>query len=174
MTIKKFLLLILAVFLLLLINMAVVYGFFYQYVFNFPMDGDIAQLGDEYQGATVLHDKSVIDTERYLLVELKSGETRLLPLQGCTLHPGRHRYVSAGMQVIPDVRPYTCTARTDNIVRVINIQGDWIRPLEGGGFTYCFLETIEQALPCVLLVLELLIWWSISHFVKKKQKAATE
>ena len=173
MTLKKFLLLILAMFLLLLINMLVVYGFFHQYVFNFPSDGDVAQLGEEYQGATVLHDKSVNDFERYLLVKMKSGETRLLPLQGCTLHPGRYRYVSDGMQVIPDVRPYTCTARTDNIARLINIQGDWIRPLEGGGPFYCFLETVEQALPCILLVLEVLIWGLAAHLMKKKRQAAT-
>ena len=171
MTLKKFLLVILAVFLLLLIDIVAASGFFYQYVFNFPVDGDIAQLGDEYQNASVLHDK-IIDGSRFLLVEMASGETRLLAMEGSGLHPDRYRYIPEGTQVIPDVRPYTCGVSAGNIVRLINIQGDWIRPLEGGTVGRAFLDEVERALPYALLALELSLWGLIAHFVNKKRKAA--
>lgn len=169
MTVKKFLLLMLAIFLLLLIDVAVIYGFFHQYVFNFPLDGDIAQLGEEYQGATVLHDK-IVDGNRFFLVEMESGETRLFAMQGSGLHPNRYNYVPESTQVIPDVRPYTCTLHAGNIVRVINIQGDWIRPLEGGTMGRAFMDEAERALPYVLLALELLLWGLIAHLVNKKRQ----
>ena len=170
MTLKKFLLLVLAVFLLLLLDIAAIYGFFHQYVFNFPVDGDIAQLGEEYQSATLLHDK-IENPQRYLLVEMENGETRLLAMQGSELHPDRYRYVPSSTQVIPDERPYTCTVYAGNITRIINIQGDWIRPLEGGTVGRAFMEELERALPYVLLMLELGIWGLAAHLVKKKRQA---
>ncbi len=171
MTVKKFLLLMLAVLLLLVIDVAAIYGFFNQYVFDFPVDGDIAQLGDEYRDATVLHDK-IIDGSRFLLVEMASGETRLLAMEGSGLHPDRYRYIPEGTQVIPDVRPYTCGVSAGNIVRLINIQGDWIRPLEGGTVGRAFLDEVERALPYVLLALELSLWGLIAHFANKSRKNA--
>lgn len=174
MTVKKFVGFCLIILLLVIINVGGVYWYFHQCVYNFPIDGDITQLGEEYQGATVLHDDYRHVGDRYITVKTASGETHLLVMGYSPMHTeltGRYQYLPGSTVVIPDERPYTCTLRTSNSALWVKVDAsDHVHIQSGisssGAST---AETVERLLPCLLLALELSLWWLISRFMKKKR-----
>lgn len=164
MTVKKVLLFILAVFLLLMLDMAAITWYFYQRVYTFPLEGDITQLGGEYRNADVL-DRFVDSVNEYFLVKLPSGETRLLYMEGSVYCPGRYRYRPDTAVSVPEERPYECTVSILNRTYIVRVGADDKLALVAGGSNgETMLESVHRTLPFALLALELLVWWLVSHF----------
>lgn len=168
---KKVLLFVLVIFLLVLLNFAAVFWYFYQYVYTFPLDGDISRLGKEYQDATILSDRHGPDSDRYLLVETASGKIHLLVLQHSTFYRNRYRYLPGSTVVVPQERPYKSTVRTESTVNYVTITpGNTILIGDPTPRDYSFIDTLQQLLPYGLLALELFIWRLISSYRKKQRE----
>lgn len=168
MTVKKVLLFILAVFLLLMLNIAAITWYFYQRVYTFPLEGDITQLGGEYRDAVVLD--RIDGPDEYFLVKLPSGETRLLHLEGSIYFPDRYRYRQDNTVVVPQERPYECSISILNRTDTICIGAkDKLRMTGGMSNGETMLESVYRTLPFALLALELLVWWLLYRFIKRKR-----
>lgn len=172
----KILLFTLALLLLLALNFAVVYGCLYQFVFTFPLDGDPALLGEEYQGAEVLsvseRDPRVL-SGRYLLVRTAAGETRLLVMEDSAFFADRVRYLPEQTVAVPEERPFSCMVHVFASAAEIQIdKGNQLRQtfFSGGGGPGA-IEMMSVLLPLALLGAELLVWMLLA---RRKGKQAEE
>lgn len=170
----KILLVAAACILLLVLNFAVVYCCFYQFVFNFTAEQDIAQLGEEFQGASVLGmhlDSGGWGGNWYLLVKMASGETRLLAMQGSQYFANRYCYLPDHTLLIPDERPYSCTARTTNDAVIIYIDaGNRLQTRESAAGYPVLLDSLYSYLPFLLFIAELALG-GITVYLRKKRAA---
>lgn len=157
---KKLQMFALAVLLLVMADLAAIYGFFYLCVFPVPAGDEIAHLGAEYAGAAVL-DRCDPAHEyfRYLLVEMPSGEIRVLALQESQNFEGRYRFAPDDTLYVPKQRPFVETMRTatgssrifiteDNGIRVFNVAYDYAGAI----------ENCTQLFLIALLAVEFALW----------------
>lgn len=174
MKLQKIVLFALALLLLLALNFAAVYGYFYRFVFDIPAEPDIAGI-EGYQDAVALSiNEKHADTglNRYILVRTAAGETRLLALQGSLYFKDRYHYLPDRALSIPDERPYSVTARTMNESVLITIDAENRVALhESAAVWPAPLDMLYTYLPMILLVAEILIGVMI-HRAQKKKKAS--
>lgn len=160
MLLKKLLALMLAVLLLVIADFAAVQGFFYLCVFPIPAGDEITHLGADYAGAVVLSSCDVEhDYFRYLLVEMPSGETRVLALQESHNFKGRYRFVPEDVLYVPEERPFVEKIRTATGSASIWVMEDnSIRALD---VSYNYMGTVEnftQLIFYALMAAEFALW----------------
>lgn len=157
---KKLLTLMLAVLLLIVADFAAIRGFYYLCAFPIPAGDEIAHLGTEYAGATVLSSCDIEhDYFRYLLVEMPSGEMRVLALQESHNFKGRYRFVPDDVLYVSEERPFTERLRAgtgsasiwvmeDNSIRAFNVFYNYLGSV----------ENYTQLLLYALMAAEFAIW----------------
>lgn len=173
MKVLRALLIAAAIVLMLLLNTAAVYGFFYHFVYNVTPEQDIARLDEAYRDADILEmhlDPNGWGQNWYLLVQLTSGETRLLAMQGSQYFTNRYCYLPKSTLQIPAERPYSCTVRTQTETVLISIDAEnHLETREGTAHYPAPLDTLYSYLPFLLFAAELAIGGIVIHIRKKRK-----
>lgn len=175
MKVAKALLIALAIILLLILNLAAAYGFFYQFVYTFVPEQEIAELGEEYQGALVLGmflNRGSAEN-CYVLVQMASGETRLLCMQGSQYFLNRYLYLKDRVMQVPEERPYSCTVRTHNETTILHIDAsNQLTTREKVAGFPTPLDALYSYLPFLLFIPELILGGVVIHVRQKRKDSA--
>lgn len=166
---KKFYFMIPAVFLIFLVNVAVVLGFFYFIVFRYTDDSSLAKIDSDYQDAIVLDETYDVSSGcKYIFFKEASGGFRIVVLEKSPFYD-RYRYVPKCTVQISEERPYSEVIDVPNNKTQITInESDEISYLNISGTFPRQSTTLQTFIILLLCVVECVIFGLVWRLCRKK------
>lgn len=156
--------------LLLLADVAIVFGFFCYNVFRYTDDSGIAEIDPAYQNATVLDETLNTDSNcKFIFFETSLKESYIVALEKARFYD-RYRYLPEATTYISAERPFSTSIHLpNNLVEVIideNNQVSYFNTVSA----YTPLSTQIQVICIgVLYALEVLLFCIVWYFYKKRK-----
>lgn len=162
-------------FLLFLVDVAIILGFFYCSIFRYTDDSSIAEIDSAYQDATVLDETFDFSSScKYIFIKTSAEEYYVVVLEKSQFYD-RYRYVPDCTVQISDERPYSNTINVPNNQTKITIdESNTISYLNVSGTFPRLSSMIQMICIGVLFALEVIVFCIFWHFYKQRENRSSD